>query len=148
MRSAILLLIAAAFSVFGCASKPEPVAADSPLASELKLLERQVSSLKEVIADAKRGELFPSGDIAVGVSEEAVQATLAQALPIERPVTQEFQARIERATVSFRSMQGSVTLEGRIWALAEPGTYADRRSHHQDPGLVRREPVGEARAFG
>lgn len=99
--------------------------ADSPLASELKLVDRQVKGLKEAIADARRGELFPGGDIAVGVSEAVVQSTIAQALPIEQRVAQNFRARIERTTVSFRSMQGSIQLEGRIWAVAEPGTWAE-----------------------
>jgi hypothetical protein len=125
MRVSILLRITVVALMAACAEKPELVAPDSPLASELKLLERQTSALKSAIADATRGELFPSGDIAVGVSEEVVQSTLAQALPLEQPVAQGFRARIERATVSFRSMQGSVTLEGRIWASSEPGTFAE-----------------------
>ncbi len=84
-----------------------------------------MASLKLAVADAKRGELFRAGDIAVGLTEEAVQSTVAQALPIDATVAGEFQARIEKAVVSFRSMQGSVKLEGRIWALAEPGTWAE-----------------------
>lgn len=125
MRSPILLLLTAAFLLPACARETERVAADSPLASELKLVDRQVKGLKEAIADARRGELFPGGDIAVGVSEAVVQSSLAQALPIEQPVAQNLRARIDRATVSFRSMQGSIQLEGRIWAVAEPGTWAE-----------------------
>lgn len=125
MRTFILLPIVVASLIAGCGPKRDLVAGDSPLASELKLLERQAAALKEAIADANRGDLFPPDQIAVGVSEEVVQAAIAQALPLEQPVAQEFRARIERAAVSFESMQGSVVLEGRIWAVAEPGTYAD-----------------------
>ena len=95
------------------------------MASEMKLLERQVSSLRAAIADAKKGELFAAGDVAVSVSDEAVEKAVSQALPIERPVSAEFRARIDRALVSFRSMQGSVRLEGRVWAVKDPGTWAD-----------------------
>jgi hypothetical protein len=125
MRRPILLPIAVAFSTIGCARTAEVFQKDSPLASELKLLERQVGSLKTAITDAKRGVFFSTGDIAVGVSESVVRSTLAQAFPIERPVGREFKARIERASVSFQAMQGAVRLEGRVWALAAPDTYAD-----------------------
>lgn len=125
MRSLILPPIAAVLLIAGCAREVEQVQPDSALASELKLLERQVASLKVAIADARRGELFPPGDIAIGVSEEVVQSAVSQALPIEKPVGTEFKARIDRAAVSFRSGQGSVKLGGRVWALADPGTYAD-----------------------
>ncbi|MEO8361546.1 MAG: hypothetical protein ABI672_16045 [Vicinamibacteria bacterium] len=125
MRAPILPLIALALATLECRRGPETVAPDSPLASEQKLLERQVASLREAIADAKSGTLFAPKDIAVGVSEQVVQSTLEQALPIEQPVANDFRARIDRAQVSFRSMQGSVRLEGRIWALSNPETFAD-----------------------
>lgn len=125
MRSPILLPIVATLLIAACGREEERVQPDSALASELKLLERQVSSLKSAIDDSRQGELFPKDDIAIGVSEEVVQSTVSQALPIEKPVGTEFVARIERAVVSFRSMQGSVKLEGRVWAVADPGTYAD-----------------------
>ena len=125
MRPPILLLFLVAFSTSNCRRGADMVENDSPLASELKLLERQVGALRSAIADAKRGDLFSAGDLAIGVSEAVVQSTVSQALPIEKPVGTEFRARIDRAVVSFRSMQGSVTLEGRIWALADPSTFAD-----------------------
>ncbi len=122
LRTVLALLIALPFA--GC-GQPDVVPKDSPLASELKLLERQVASLKQAIRDAKRGELFPSRAIAIGASEEVVQAVVSQALPIEAPVSADFVARIDRAIVSFRSMQGSVRLEGRVWSNDDPATYAD-----------------------
>lgn len=125
MRSPILPLIVGAISIAACGREVERVQPDSALASELKLLERQVTSLKAAIADAQRGQLFPQSDIAIGVSEEVVRSAVSQALPIEKPVGTEFMARIDRALVSFRAMQGSVKLEGRVWAVADPGTYAD-----------------------
>jgi len=125
MRTSILLPIVVASVVAGCGPRRDLVAPDSPLASELKLLERQSAALKEAIADAKRGDLFLPDHIAVGVAEEVVEAVIAQALPLEQPLAREFRARIERATVSFEAMQGSVVLEGRVWAVADPGTYAD-----------------------
>jgi len=129
MRPPILLRIVFALSIVplitGCRKRDEVVQPDSPLASELKLLERQVASLKEAVQEAGRGELFSPGAIAIGASEEVVQAVVGQALPIERPISPDFAARIDRAIVSFRSMQGSVKLEGRVWAIADPATYAD-----------------------
>ena len=127
MRASILLCLGLGAMPFlaGCREREETVGPDSPLASELKLLERQVTALEEAVTDAKKGELFPSGDIAIGLSETAVQSAVSQALPIERRIGSDFQARIERVTVSFRSMQGVVTLEGRVWAIVEPNTYAD-----------------------
>lgn len=53
MRRPILLFFVATLSVPGCGKKPDVVTPDSPLAPELKLLERQVVSLKAAIADAK-----------------------------------------------------------------------------------------------
>jgi hypothetical protein len=125
MRPPILLPILVALSIAGCGRAPEMVQPDSPLDSELKLLERQVASLKAAIKDARGGGLFSPGDIAIGVSQGVVQSTVSQALPIQKPIGTEFMARIDRATVLFASMQGSVTLEGRVWALAQPETYAD-----------------------
>jgi hypothetical protein len=75
--------------------------------------------------DARKGDLFAARDLAIGVTEETVQKAVAQALPIERPVGTEFRARVDRVIVSFRSMQGSVRLEGRAWTVKDPGTYAD-----------------------
>jgi hypothetical protein len=128
MRPSILLRIAltllAAPSLPGC-RQPAVAPEDPALVSELKLLERQVAGLKEAIRDAKKGELFSQNAIAIGVSEAVVQAGVAQALPIQAAVSPEFSARIDRVSVSFRSMQGSVTLAGRVWAIADPGTYAD-----------------------
>ncbi len=129
MRPPILLRIALALllapPIGSCRKAADVVTPDSPLASELKLLERQVASLKEAVRDAKRGELFSPGDIAIGVTEEVVQTVLSQAFPIEQSVSEDFVGRIDRAIVSFRSMQGSVRLEGRVWAKADPATYAD-----------------------
>jgi hypothetical protein len=88
-------------------------------------MERQVAALKDAIRDARQGTLFPPDAVAIGVSEEIVQVTLSEALPIDQTVAGRFRARIDRVVVSFRSMQGSVRLEGRVWALAEPGTFAD-----------------------
>ena len=125
MRSPILPLFLVGLAIAGCGRKEEVVEPDSLPASELKLLARQASSLRTAIADAKKGELFATSDLAVSVSEEAVHKAVSQAFPIERPVGTEFRARIDRALVSFRSMQGSVRLEGRVWALSDPTTYAD-----------------------
>jgi hypothetical protein len=125
MRPLILPSFLVAVAIAACAREPEVVLKDSALDSELKLLERQVSSLRAAVADAREGKLFSPGDLAVSVSEEVVQRTAAQALPLERPLGTELRARIERAIVSFRSMQGSVRFEGRVWAVAEPNTWAD-----------------------
>ena len=125
MRWPILPSFLLGLAIAGCGPKAEVVEPDSPQASEMKLLERQVASLRAAIADAKAGELFAPGDLAVSVSEEVVQKAVSQAFPVESPVGAEFRARIDRAVVSFRSMQGSVRLEGRVWAVADPGTYAD-----------------------
>lgn len=126
MRASILLRIACGLGVVACARPgSEAPVRDPLLVSQEKLLERQVGSLRTAIADAKAGVLFPPDDIAVGVSESVVQTTIAQALPIEKAVGAEFRARIDRVVVSFRSMQGSIRLEGRVWAVADPGTYAD-----------------------
>jgi hypothetical protein len=126
MRASILLRIVCVLGVGACSrSGTEGPVPNALLTSEEKLLERQVGSLRSAIADAKKGVLFSPDDIAVGVSESVVQATIAQALPMEKPIDTEFRARIDRAVVSFRSMQGSIRLEGRVWALADPGTYAD-----------------------
>ena len=48
-----------------------------------------------------------------------------QALPLQKTIAQRFEARIDKATVTFQSMQGSVNLEGRVWAQADPQTFAD-----------------------
>lgn len=126
MRASILLRIACVLGVGACARPGSEAPAPDPLlVSQERLLERQVDALRTAIADAKAGLLFPPDDIAVGVSESVVQATIAQALPIEKAVGAEFRARVDRVVVSFRSMQGSVRLEGRVWAVADPGTYAD-----------------------
>ena len=149
MRRNILLLLALSLSIAACAKEKERVAPDSPLASERKLLERQVASLREAVADAKVGKLFSEKAIAVGVSEEVVQSILSQALPVEKPVGTQFRARIERAFVSFRSMQGSVRLEGRVWAIADQNTFADLEvlggihevEIDRDTGVLRAEIV-------
>lgn len=125
MRWLILPLFPVGLAIAACGAQPERLAPDSPMASELKLLERQTASLRTAIVDAKRGGLFEAGDLAVSVSEEALQRAVSQALPIEQPVSPEFRARIDRAVGSFRSMQGSVRLEGRVWALSDPETWAD-----------------------
>ena len=125
MRSPILPPFLLALAIAACRAPSDTVPKDSALDSELKLLERQVASLEGASTDAKTGRLFSPGDLAISVSEEVVQKAAVQALPIERPISDDFQARIDRAVVSFRSMQGSVRLEGRVWAPSAPATYAD-----------------------
>lgn len=126
MRASILLRIVCVLGVVACARPGSEAPAPDPLlVSQEKLLERQITSLRTAVTDAKAGLLFPPDDIAIGISESVVQATVAQALPAEKPIGSEFRARIDRAVVSFRSMQGSIRLEGRVWAVADPGTYAD-----------------------
>lgn len=125
MRSLILPSFLVALAIAGCDRRPDAVLKDSALDSEQKLLERQVASLQAAIVDAKAGRLFSPDDLAVSASEQVVARAAAQALPLEKPLGAEFRARVERAVVSFRSMQGSVRLEGRVWAAAEPNTYAE-----------------------
>jgi hypothetical protein len=108
-------------------SRPNATASASlaERAVETQQLERQVEALKRALVDAQKGALFSPDHLAIGASEEVAQALIARALPIEKEIAGRFQSRIERATVSFRSLQASVVLEGRVSHKEDGETFAD-----------------------
>lgn len=88
-------------------------------------LRRQVEGLRGALVDAQKGTLVSPDHIAIGVDEETAKGLISAALPIERVVADDFHARIETATVAFRSFEATVTLEGRVTHRDMPATYAD-----------------------
>ena len=146
MRAFPLLVLGVCLPAIACGRGGRDALRDSPRASEMQLLERQVVSLRKALSDSKGGKLFPPDQLAVGVSEQVVQALILQALPIESPVGSQFHARIDRATVSLHGMQGAVKLEGRIWAVIDPSTFANLTLMGGIDGVEIERATGQLRA--
>ncbi len=93
--------------------------------AEEALLKRQVEGLRSLIEAAERKQLFSADHLAIGVEEALVRELLAATLPQEKTIAGRARVRLEKADVSFRSVQSVVTVSGRVSSQSEPSTFAD-----------------------
>jgi hypothetical protein len=84
-------------------------------------LERQVESLRALVARAKQGALVPRDGVVVAVDEGLARDLIQLALPREVVLQESFRVRLETVDVGFRDGLGTVRLEGRAAWKEVPG---------------------------
>jgi len=87
--------------------------------AEAIVTRRQIEGLKQLVAGAESGELSTSDQIAIGIEEEIVRDILTASLPLERPVSDRFKIRLERAEVRFGDTQSVVILRGQAGLVGQ-----------------------------
>jgi hypothetical protein len=133
--TAVALCLVLTPLVPACSRRDAEADLDPAHEAELVTLRRQVEGLRGALVDSQRGALVSPDHIAIGVDEETARNLLAATLPIERVIADDFDARIDTATVAFRSFEATVTLEGRVTRRDMPETYADLILHGAIPGV-------------
>jgi hypothetical protein len=84
-------------------------------------LERQVASLRALVARAKNRTLVPRDGVVVAVGEGLARELIQLALPREVVLHESLRVRLETVDVGFRDGLGTVRLEGRAEWKDVPG---------------------------
>ena len=119
-RRAALFVLAFATLVAGCSPSDEEVRYQAKRA----LLERQNQGIRELIEDERNGRLVPADEFLVGIDDDIVADLFRLELPLERPLSDKFRIRLEKATVSFEDKYGSIVVQGAVFRPQTP----DRRT--------------------
>jgi hypothetical protein len=88
-------------------------------------VERQIGSLEELLAKARRGELVTADQIAIGVDEQVTGDLLNASLPLELPVGDHARIRIESARPLFRGNEAVLLFQARVSSADVPGAFAE-----------------------
>jgi hypothetical protein len=108
-------------AVLGCQKREPP---ESVLArSTAEFRSRQIESLEALIAQAEKGELVTTDQIALGISEDAARTFLNASLPQEAVVAERLRVRLESAEPVFRGNKAALLIRGRASMVAAPGAY-------------------------
>jgi len=117
------LIAAAALLAAACSRGASDEAAGAR--AEKAILVRQIRGLRELVDLAEKGTLFKPDWLAIGIDEKLVGDLIRASLPLEGVIGDRFQARVERAEVSFQGNQSLVTLRGRVSPKDDPASFAD-----------------------
>ena len=135
-HAAACLIGLTCLSAVGC-HDPEP----QTISAAEVVLNRQLASLRRLLAASADAPVVPTGGVLVTVDEELIQSLVTTALPIEGIVSDRYAIRLESARVTLDDGIALVRLEGRA-ALSE--TLADdafaRVMLHADLGVVEIDP--------
>lgn len=107
----------------GCRVRETPEAARAK-ASKL-FLQKQIASLEDLVAKARRGDLVTADQIAIGVDEEVAREIVNAPLPQELLVGGHARIRIESAVPLFRGNQAAVVFKARVTTPDLEGAFAD-----------------------
>ena len=101
----------AAILALGCQKREPPEAA---LARTTATFRRaQIESLETMIAQAEKGELVTTDQIAIGISEDVVKSLLNAALPREVVVKDRLRVRVESAVPFFRGNKAGMLFRAK-----------------------------------
>ena len=101
----------AAIFALGCQKREPPEAA---LARTTATFRRaQIESLETMIAQAEKGELVTTDQIAIGISEDVVKSLLNAALPREVVVKDRLRVRVESAVPFFRGNKAGMLFRAK-----------------------------------
>lgn len=114
-RFALLCFLFAAI-LAGCSPSDEEVRYEAKKA----LLERQNQGIRELIDEERQGKLVPPDQFLVGIDDDIVADLFRLELPLERPLSDKFRIRLEKATVAFQDKYGSIVVEGAVFRPQTP----------------------------
>lgn len=106
-----------------CRVRETPEAVRAKVTKEF--LEKQIASLEELLAKARRGELVTANQIAIGVDESVAQQILNAPLPQELVVGGHARIRIESALPLFRGNQAALVFKARVTTPDLEGAFAE-----------------------
>jgi hypothetical protein len=112
-RVAILLAVGL---LAGCAPSEE----ETSFLARQALLTRQNTGIRELISEAEKGTLVPTGRFLIGLDESVLGGLLASQLPLKRPLGSRFVVNLEKAEVSLRDKYGAISIEGNLHRPASP----------------------------
>jgi hypothetical protein len=121
-RSAVAATLIAASLALGCHKREAPEVAFKRSQAESR--RAQIDSLEKLIAQAEKGELVTTDQIAIGISEELVKTLLNASLPQEIVVADRLRVRIESAEPFFRGNKAGLLFRARASSVAAPNAYA------------------------
>ena len=84
----------------------------------------QIDSLERLIAQADKGELVTTDQIAIGISEDVVKTLLNASLPQEVVIANRLRVRIESATPIFRGTKAGLLFRATASSVDAPGASA------------------------
>jgi hypothetical protein len=109
-------------AALGCQKREPPEAVVARSTAEFR--RKQIASLEGLIARAEKGEVVTTGQIAIGISEEAAKTFLNASLPQEAVVADRLRVRLESAEPVFRGNKAALLIRGRASLVKAPGAYA------------------------
>ena len=115
----------ALFAIAGCSLLLACRGGGVAARAEATVLVRQTNGLRELLAAAEKGSLFPPDRLAVGVKQELVRDLLQRRLPVETVLLEQFRVRLERADVAFENGESLVTLAGRVTPVQGEDAFAE-----------------------
>jgi hypothetical protein len=114
-------LVTAALAL-GCERREAPEIALKRATAEFR--RGQIASLKGLIAQAEKGDLVTTDQIAIGISEDLVKTFLNASLPREIVVAKRLRVRVESAEAIFRGGKAALLLQARASSVDAPDAYA------------------------
>jgi hypothetical protein len=121
-RSAVAKSCIAAILALGCQRREPP---EVTLARTTAMSRRsQIASLETLIAQAEKGDLVTSDQIAIGISEDVVKTLLNASLPQEVVVAGRLRVRIESALPFFRGNKAGLLFRAQASSVNVPGASA------------------------
>ena len=112
----------AAIVALGCQRREPP---EATLARTTATFRRaQIESLEALIAQAEKGELVTTDQIAIGISEEMVKSLLNAPLPREVVVKERLRVRIESAVPVFRGNKAGLLFRAKASSVRFPTASA------------------------
>jgi len=122
MRIAVSGALIAATLALGCQQREAPEIALKRATAEFR--RGQIGSLQKLIAQAEKGDLVTTDQIAIGISEDLVKTFLNASLPREIVVAKRLRVRVESAEAIFRGGKAALMLQARASSVDAPGAFA------------------------
>ena len=122
MRPAVAAGLLAIVLGFGCHRREAPEAAFARAAAESR--RTQIANLEKLIAQAEKGELVTTDQIAIGVSEELLGNLLRASLPPGMVIAERIRLSFESVEPVFRGGQAGLLFKARISSIDMPNAGA------------------------
>jgi hypothetical protein len=121
-RSVLAACLTAATVVAGCQKREAPETVLARSTAEFR--RAQIAGLEKEIARVESGELVTKDQLAIGISEDTVEALLNASLPQETVVAGHLRVRIESAQPIFRGSQAALLFRATASSVDAPDASA------------------------
>ena len=121
-RSVVAAALIAAALTSGCHKRESPEAVRARSAATFR--RAQIDSLEKLLAQAEKGELTTTDQIAIGISEELMKSLFGVSLPHEVVVAERLRVRIETAQPVFRGNKAGLLFRAKLSGVNTPNATA------------------------